>query len=348
MAATVLSFLFLLAGFFVGIPEGHCAPAGGIRLHLDEHYTGGNSSSIKTQPSPVPDAVIQAGGSKHDELPPERPAPSHRGGTLLVLVGMALVPAAYYLQKKTAGRKVPAQRSSPVPGSSCRTDHAVERPEVPEERRAGCRPDFKEHWNGLEGNEIITESIPEQFPTSPPEGHFSLSMIRGKKGGKGDVDSGRLMILLESVRNPHDYARLLYSIGRAGMKEALPRVLRELAHPHASVRMAAAAALVRLKSDGVEARLIEMVEGAPPQVRRAALLVLSRIGSPRCHEIVRQSNWDFEPEVREAAAIALGRLQVPDSELDLHQILNDFEEPVRKRAVRASEQFCEALQENGR
>ncbi|NOY52580.1 MAG: HEAT repeat domain-containing protein [Deltaproteobacteria bacterium] len=310
MISIALSFLVFLAGFLTGIPAGYCVPPGGVRLHLDEHYTGEISPPVKSFHSTVPVVERQGTGSELDGFSPELPVPFHPGRTLLVLVGMTLFTTVFVLRRKSAEKKTYTQTSSAMHEPACPKDPFPERPDI-------------------------------------PENYLTLSMIRCDGAKRGKVNRDRLMVLLESVRDSYDYSRLIYRMGRLGMKEALPRILGELAHPDACVRRAAAAALVHLKSDGVEERMINMAGGTSPHVRRAALLVLSRIGSARCYEVVRQSNWDFEPEVREAAAIALGRLQVPDAEFDLHQILGDFEESVRKRAVRASEQFYGRLQQKG-
>ncbi len=336
MRAIGISFLLFLTGFCLGNPEGVCSSvpgsATGARLRLDEHYTG---AAVPGVPTTV------------DAVSPEPSPPFRSGRSLLILLGIALLPTVYVLRRKSAGKEDLLPEKHGTAGSPPLPDLFPELPEVPEEEPEESWPDLEEHVEGPDPGEVPAGEVAEASPGPPPEELFSLSRIRCRAAETGEVDVGRLMYLLEAVRKPYDHSRLIYWMGRLGVKEALPRILRELAHPNASVRMAAAAALVHLKSDRVEERMIEMAEERDPHVRRAALLVLSRIGSARCYRIVRQSSWDFEPEVREAAAIALGRLQVPDADFDLRQILNDFEEKVRLRAVRASGQLREGLQQEG-
>jgi len=346
MYAIVLSLLLLLPGFCIGIPEGLCAPSGVAKLHLDEHYTASAESVVPpdvhslAEPGVHPTLTLDGTGVQPvvNTASPEMFPPAPSGKPLLVLFGIALLPAVYFLRRKGAVKEIDTPELSGTPKSSYLPDRPPRSAVVPEKAPEESWPDLAE---------LTDDTVPEESPGSPPEEESSLSQIRCKAAETGEVDTGRLMVLLEKVRNPHDHSRLIYWMGRFGVKEALPRILRELAHPVGSVRMAAAAALVHLKNDRVEERMIEMAEERDPNVRKAALLVLSRIGSARCHEVVRKSCWDFEPEVREAAAIALGRLQVPDADFDLRQILSDFEEEVRLQAVRASGQLREGMQQEG-
>lgn len=166
---------------------------------------------------------------------------------------------------------------------------------------------------------------------------LSARAIRGKIREEGKLDSGHLIYVLESTQSSYLHSRILHLLGAYRVREALPMILRDMANPHPWVRLAAAAALVKLRSGLIEDRMMEMAEAQDPLVRATALLVLSRIGGQRCHEVLRMSVWDFEPVVRETAIAAIGRLRVPDTDFELRQGLGDFEERVRARAARVYE-----------
>ncbi len=315
-------------------------------LNLDEDYTGSylsqekdNLSERVKEPEPV-HSPLPNSPAEFDETPLNEAGHGTPYNLFMILTGLTLL-VLLYLHRR---REAPVSQE---PATRIKTpDNEPHRPLPPD------LPVYE--WD---------DKAPEAAPFPDPIGsvdddkipgrdhdldnELSLREIRKKAREHGKVDVGHLIYLLETTRDPYIHSRALYLLGKYRVREALPMIFNEMASPQPWVRIAAAAALVKLKSNVVEERMIEFAEYSDFNVRAAALLVLSRIGTPRSHEVIRKSIWDFETEVREAAALGIGRLKILNADFDIKEAMTDFEFEVREMAAWAYSRINQRIQGQG-
>lgn len=305
----------------------------GSLLQEEEHGTAEAEESVPVQPAQLEPAAGPASAREDTQ------SSGFPYNTLMILAGLSLL-AFPYLHGRIKATIRDNKTDSLSLSDDCITVHVPESP-------SPCKsdsPEIKKASSGpvKTGRKTAAPDQGQDIGNAP-----SFGEIRRRAKQEGKVDVGHLLYLLESAGSYYTHSRALYLLGKYRIREALPMILRDMANPDPWVRVAAASALVNLKSNVVEERMIEMAESNDSRVRNTAVLVLSRIGTSRAYEVLRKSIWDFEPEVREAAALAIGRLQVPNAEFDVRQALSDFEENVRKRAAWAENRIKQSLQGQG-
>lgn len=315
-------------------------------LNLDEDYTGSYSSQEKEnlserakepEPvrSPLPNSPVE-----FDETPLNEAGHGLPFNLFMILTGLTLLVLLYLHRRREA--TVPQEPTTHIKTPD-NEPHRPLPPDLPVYEWDDKRPEAASFPDPI--GSVHDDKIPDLDHDLDNE--LSLREIRKKAREHGKVDVGHLIYLLETTRDPYNHSRALYLMGKYRVREALPMIFNEMASPQPWVRIAAAAALVKLKSNVVEERMIEFAEFSDFNLRAAALLVLSRIGTPRSHEVIRKSIWDFEPEVRKAAALGIGRLKVLNAEFDIKEAMTDFEFEVREMAAWAYNRINQRIQGQG-
>lgn len=315
------------------VVRGDTTITGRTFLSLDETYERRSSGKAQEnratgekESGSSPSAVMDT-PSGEDMHPPQQESHPFPYNLLLILIGVSL-PVLLYRHNRTGAGSHGANTAQASPDEGFSAGAPLHPPLSPERDSRGIQ--------ALAGDSAASDPDGVQGERSLPEEDtpgLTIGEIRRKSQQEGKVDVTQLICFLGSTRSPYALSRSLYLLGKYRIMEALPMILREMAHPEPWVRMAAAAALVRMKRSLIEEKMIDMAEDDNPQVRAAALLVLSRVGTERSHEILRKSIWDFEPEVRETATLAIGRRRVPGAGFDIRNAMGDLEDSVRERAV---------------
>lgn len=322
--------------------RGRSLPRFSTPLSLDENYRGHAIKQEETTQQRAEKKTIHpptkiSNGSLEEKLQrstlPAAPAGSKR---LMILFGMVLL-FLFYLINRNHGHS----QGSSLEGSEPLTygPSANER----NEQALDFAPTMNVHRPPIHANQDPDACM----ATEGMRNETSFDDVRRQARRQGKLDVAQLIYLLETTHSPYHHSRGLYLLGQYGVSEALPMLLKEMSHTHPWVRLAAASALVHLRTPIIEERMIEMAEDYNPLIRATAITVLARIGTSRSHDILRRSIWDFEPEIREKAVLAIGRLCVPNADFELKESMKDIEEVVAEKAAWVYHRVSQRLQGQG-
>lgn len=125
------------------------------------------------------------------------------------------------------------------------------------------------------------------------------------------------------------------ALGRIGSRRAVPDLFELLDDSSVAVVQAATSAIVSLGYQETPALAAQAASSPLPAVRRAALRILSLLGSPPAFEVLAGATRDIDARVREAAIIGLSLLELPEALTLLLTLTENEAAPIRGAALRA-------------
>lgn len=159
-----------------------------------------------------------------------------------------------------------------------------------------------------------------------------------KSTARGDEAYKKALSRLKSP-NPVERAAAADEMGRRGyrLRREIAEVLRPLLlnDPDSAVRAAAGRALGRLGVREAVPELIKALEDRVAEVRVVAAAALWRLPDPSAVPVLLAHAKDSDPAVREWCALALGVAADPRAVPELIRLLDDAERAVRLAAVRS-------------
>jgi HEAT repeat protein len=125
------------------------------------------------------------------------------------------------------------------------------------------------------------------------------------------------------------------ALARIGSRRAIRDLFDALQDSMPVVVQAATSAIISLGHEETPALALAAVSSPSLAVRRAALRILSHLGSPLAFGALEQATADANPRVREAAISGLALFELPEAEALLLALADDAAAPTRALALRA-------------